>query len=190
MNDSSFTDRIKTIISLVSSADKLAYSAGMSPSLIGKYLSGKTDPTRKKLIALAKAAEVNIEWLATGNGPMREGDRERFSFELLTVIIEGLDDLETTLGKKLTHKEKAEIISNTYDLYADADPATKILIKDTIKEGYNFLSSLDRMIETEKGRTRAIKIFTRIFGQILSGERAEWEASEFIGARLLKLRLK
>ena len=56
MNKLSFEDRIKKIISVAGSADKLAYNAGVSPSLIGKYLSGKTDPTRKKLIALAEAA--------------------------------------------------------------------------------------------------------------------------------------
>jgi hypothetical protein len=46
------------------------------------------------------------------------------------------------------------------------------------------------MIETEKGREQAIKIFTRKFGEALSKEEAEWEAHELIGVRLLKRRLK
>ena len=127
----SFTDRIKATIALVGSAEKLAYNSGMSARVIGQYLSGKTDPTRKKLIALAEAAGVNTDWLVTGVGPMKKGEREVLAPELLTVIIEGLDDLETALGKKLTYAEKAEIISHTYVLYSDADPAsdqTKILI--------------------------------------------------------------
>lgn len=164
----SFTDRIKTIIDLIGSADKLANNSGMSARGIGQYLAGKSDPTRKKLIALAEAAGVNIEWLATGVGPMREGERERFSSDLLAVIIEGLDELETTIEKKLDSVEKASIISSTYDTYSNKDLAskqTKNLIKNDIKTTYFFLASwdafikasLDSFIKTEKGREQAIK---------------------------------
>jgi transcriptional regulator with XRE-family HTH domain len=192
-NNLSFTDRIQKIIKLVGSAEKLANNSRMSGRVIGQYLAGKTDPTRKKLIALSEAANVNIEWLATGVGPMRKGERARFSFELLTVIIEGLDDLESALGKKLTYAQKAQIICYNYDISSEDDLAldqTKTLIKDTIKACYNFFSSLDVLIETEKGREKAIKIFTREFGGVLNEEDAAQEAHEFISARLLELHLK
>jgi transcriptional regulator with XRE-family HTH domain len=193
IKNDSFTDRIQKIIELVGSADKLSHNAGMTASAISQYLSGKSDPTRKKLIALSKAAGVNIEWLATGVGPMREGEKERFSIKLLTIILEGLDELETSLGEKLTYIERATTITNTYDLYIDSDLAlkqTKILIKDTIKAVYNFFTSLDQMIKTEKGQEQAIKMFTKIFSNVLSAEEAEFEAYELIGARLLERCLK
>lgn len=191
--DLSFSERIKKIISLVGSAEKLAYNSGMSSRVIGQYLSGKTDPTRKKLIALAEAAGVNIEWLATGEGLMREGDREVFTPALLTLIIEVLEDHEIALGKKLTAVEKAEFINNASELCYDADPnspQTKILIRDTIREVYNFLSSLDRMIKTKEGRVRARKIIRREFGKVLSKEETKIEVDEFISSRILKDHLK
>lgn len=191
--DSSFTERIQEIITSVGSAEKLAKRAAIKASSISQYLSGTTDPSRIRLIALATAAGVNIEWLATGVGPMREGDRERISFDLLAVIIEGLDDLEATLEKKLTSIEKAEIINQTYDIVSEGNRASekeKFLIKATVKAIYNFFSSLDALIKTEKGQEQATKIFKRMFGKSLSKEKAEREAHEFIGTRLLKLHLK
>jgi len=191
MNKLSFQDRVKKIISMAGSADKLAYNAGVSPSLIGKYLSGKTDPTRKKLIALADAACVNIEWLVTGEGPMRAGERERFNIELLSLIIESLDKHEVANQDKFTSDEKAEYISYIYELYCEAgldltSEQTKYLVLDTVKEVINLFSSLDRFLETKKGQTQAIKIFKKAFGHALSKDEAALEAHEMIGARLLK----
>ncbi|HPD57946.1 MAG: helix-turn-helix transcriptional regulator [Smithellaceae bacterium] len=191
MNKLSFEDRIKKIISVAGSADKLAYNAGVSPSLIGKYLSGKTDPTRKKLIALAEAACVNIEWLATGEGPMRAGERERFDIELLSLIIESLDDYQASEEVNFTADEKADIINYTYELCYDADlnvaaSQTKSLIMNTIKEAENLFSSLDKLLKTEKGKKQAVKIFKKAFGHLLSADEAESQADEFVGAQLLR----
>lgn len=35
---------------------------------MGDYLSGKSDPSRMRMISIAEAANVSIEWLATGKG--------------------------------------------------------------------------------------------------------------------------
>lgn len=70
--ESSLASRMKVLVDLVGSAEKLARLSGMSARVIGKYVSGETDPSRERLIALAKAAEVNVLWLATGEGPMKK----------------------------------------------------------------------------------------------------------------------
>lgn len=121
MNNSTFENRLKRIISLAGSADKLADSAGMSPSLIGKYLSGKTDPTRKKLIALAKAAGVNVQWLATGEGLMRNGEWKQFSISKIELITDILEDYKKELGEKFTPEKKTEIITKLYESLIDWD---------------------------------------------------------------------
>jgi len=64
-----FMERMKELIRGVGSAEKLARLTGMSARVIGQYASGKSDPTRRKLIALAEAGGVLVEWLATGKGP-------------------------------------------------------------------------------------------------------------------------
>ncbi len=42
--------------------------------MIGKYLSGKSDPSRERLVKLAEAAGISIRWLATGEGEMSRND--------------------------------------------------------------------------------------------------------------------
>lgn len=69
--ENTFANRMKVLVELVGSAEKLARLAGMSARVIGKYVSGETDPSRERLISLAKAADVNVLWLATGEGPMK-----------------------------------------------------------------------------------------------------------------------
>jgi transcriptional regulator with XRE-family HTH domain len=190
-NDLLFKERIKKIIALVGSAEKIAYISGMSARVIGQYLSGKTDPTRRKLIAMAKAAGVNVEWLATGEGPMIAGERERFNLKLLSLIIESLDDYQASEEVNFTADEKADIINYTYELCYDADlnlaaTQTKSLIMNTIKEVENLFSSLDKLSKTEKGKKQAVKIFKKAFEPLLSADDAESQADEFVRARLLR----
>lgn len=47
-----------------------AEAAAISESMVRKYLAG-AEPTRQSLIAMARAGNVSLEWLATGEGPRR-----------------------------------------------------------------------------------------------------------------------
>lgn len=61
-----FKDRMEICAKLAGNATSLAEKAGISRRAIGNYLSGDSDPTRERLIAIAKAARVDIAWLVTG----------------------------------------------------------------------------------------------------------------------------
>lgn len=52
------------------SARSFARASGVSETVMRKYLAGKSEPTRPALVALAREANVNVDWLATGEGPM------------------------------------------------------------------------------------------------------------------------
>lgn len=72
--ESGFSHRLETAIgdqSVLSFAKK----CGVSDSLVRKYLGGSL-PGLDKLLLLAKAAEVRVGWLATGEPPMREDEPE------------------------------------------------------------------------------------------------------------------
>lgn len=71
---SSFADRLQQVVEKVGNATKLAKASGISRRTIGAYLSGNTDPTLKRLIAIAKVADVSVQWLATGEG-FQEGEK-------------------------------------------------------------------------------------------------------------------
>jgi len=51
------------------SVRKLASAAGVSPSVISSYETGRTDPARGVVERLAKALGVDAAWLAYGESP-------------------------------------------------------------------------------------------------------------------------
>lgn len=62
------------IVKEVGNAVVLAEKSGISRRVVGSYLSGDSDPSREKLVAMAKASNVNIGWLASGDGPIHSND--------------------------------------------------------------------------------------------------------------------
>ena len=68
-----FVKRLEELASDVGSASALARAAGISQSGLSRYLHGG-EPTRPVLIAIARAAGVNLLWLMTGEPPKRAGE--------------------------------------------------------------------------------------------------------------------
>ncbi len=71
--DDAFIDRMKAMADLAGGQNALARLAGISQSGISRYLKGG-EPARPILLALSRAAGVRIEWLMTGQEPMRPGE--------------------------------------------------------------------------------------------------------------------
>ncbi|WP_421707958.1 LexA family transcriptional regulator [Algihabitans sp.] len=65
-HDPAFSGRIEQVIRLAGSVAELARKSGLSERVISKYRSGESDPSRRRLLALAEASGVSVEWLATG----------------------------------------------------------------------------------------------------------------------------
>lgn len=72
----SFADRMNEIVGPGRNAAAFGRKAGLSGAVILKYLDGRSDPSRARLIKIAEGAGVCVEWLATGQGPKYEADRE------------------------------------------------------------------------------------------------------------------
>ncbi len=66
-----FANRIGELAMFVGGPKQLAERSGLSRAVIGKYLAGKSEPSRDRLIRLAQAGGISIRWLATGDGAMR-----------------------------------------------------------------------------------------------------------------------
>lgn len=58
------------------SARSFAVRAGISDSTLRSILKGSS-PTLDSLVPIAKAANVSVDWLATGEGPRHRGDASR-----------------------------------------------------------------------------------------------------------------
>jgi phage repressor protein C with HTH and peptisase S24 domain len=79
---SAFVERLHTILAHWPSADRLAREMKVSPSAFRKWLKGEAEPSRERLVALARVAGVGVAWLAEGEGaePVFEavpGDRRK-----------------------------------------------------------------------------------------------------------------
>jgi hypothetical protein len=66
-SDRGFIKRLQEIIGEFPSRAALAKAAGLPPSSLQSYLEG-TEPTRPALVALTRAADVSLEWLADNRG--------------------------------------------------------------------------------------------------------------------------
>lgn len=83
-----FVARLRETIGGFGSANSLATAAGVSEGALRKWVQGTSEPTRDRLVAVARAAGVNVAWLATGNGPK---DR---SGKVETPLLEGFVTLQ------------------------------------------------------------------------------------------------
>jgi len=62
-----FCDRLKLAMR-GQSGRSLALKSNMSPTGVAKYINGESTPNVERLIALAEALDVSVQWLATGVG--------------------------------------------------------------------------------------------------------------------------
>lgn len=67
--DEGFLARLRELVALAGTASGLARKAGISQGGLSRYLNGG-EPSRRVLVALARATGVEIAWLAAGEGPM------------------------------------------------------------------------------------------------------------------------
>jgi phage repressor protein C with HTH and peptisase S24 domain len=79
--------RLDKVLRKFRSVADLARLLGVSDNAIYKWLSGRGQPSVANLVALAKASEVSIEWLATGQesntarqAPRRRVEHDEFAY--------------------------------------------------------------------------------------------------------------
>lgn len=71
---------------------------GVSESVVRKWRHGQSDPSRENLVSIAKAGNVNLLWLATGEGEITSKEESsRF---------DAFDDIDRS-GVRLGHSEDA-----------------------------------------------------------------------------------
>lgn len=71
--ETTFPERLQSLIGDGSNR-KFSRDIGISYSKLHNYLTGVSAPTLNSLVALADSTGVNIEWLATGRGPIRRDE--------------------------------------------------------------------------------------------------------------------
>jgi transcriptional regulator with XRE-family HTH domain len=119
-----FTSRVKFLLeSDGGNLRAFARKAGLPTPTVRRYLQG-TEATVSNLVALATSANVSVEWLATGTGPIRSSVRQdidpelskEISVRLKEALLDsgGIDVAATTIGmpiERLREIEKTGILS-------------------------------------------------------------------------------
>lgn len=111
--------RIRDLIGDESHAS-FARRCGVGETTLRKYLGG-ADPSTARLVAMADANNVSIEWLATGRGsrkrvpsqPADLGDLDRLT-RTVAAVEEGLRSVKLTLPPD----KYAELVAAAYQLMA------------------------------------------------------------------------
>jgi transcriptional regulator with XRE-family HTH domain len=119
-----FKDRMKFLVNKLGSIKKLSSAANVSEGVIKNYLSGQTDPTRKKLIALASAGNLNIIWFLTGKG---SSEKDFESMDLIKDILVIAEEYLEESGEILSKKQKAELVALSHDYIYGKDYSHEII---------------------------------------------------------------
>jgi hypothetical protein len=129
----SFTERLKAALG-EKSARGFALQCGLSPTAMHQYLTGKSEPTRPALISMARNAEVNLEWLLTGEGPQKKisGDC-MLDRDLYDAIIESVDEWLDARKKSLPPAKKLETYHYLYDMFKDLTGVNKEQVDRTLR---------------------------------------------------------
>lgn len=94
---SDFRDRVKEAAEEVGGLNRLADLIAVPRRTLGDQIAEKTEPKMHLLVAIARETKYSIGWLATGDGPKREG---RKNASLDASLMERLAQLAT-----ITHRD-------------------------------------------------------------------------------------
>ena len=115
VENDAFKCRLRQIIG-EESVRSFALRAEISPSVVRQYLAGKSLPALDNLLAMTKAAQVNLLWLATGEGPM-QGEKVEPSrgcdVRLLTAALAVVEQLHL----EMPSDRKAKVTAALYALF-------------------------------------------------------------------------
>lgn len=114
---------------------------GIGESTLRKYLDGSM-PHAINLVTIADAANVNIEWLATGRGPRQRGSSvptipqappipasiiNMEDVHRLTLAIEAVDEGLGNIYSTLPADKRAKLVAAAYDLLADMEQKENVI---------------------------------------------------------------
>jgi len=119
-SDPDLVHRLHEIANKFTSQSALARESGIKRSTLGDYLVGNTKPGVDELVALARAAGVSFEWLATGEGQRPASPGEEYilwdpqELRELILLVDEICDTWLHDDEELTPDRRAWIIAEAY----------------------------------------------------------------------------
>ncbi|MEY4413430.1 MAG: hypothetical protein RIQ53_723 [Pseudomonadota bacterium] len=117
-----------------------ARRCGVGETTLRKYLAG-ADPSTSRLVAMADAARVNLEWLATGRGPKVRSTARTTDAQTMSAVVESrptFDDIArltatiaavqeglVSVNLTLPPAKYAELVAAAYELMGGGTEAAQ-----------------------------------------------------------------
>ncbi len=132
--DTGFTQRIQLLIKHVGSVTKIAKYCGFSEGVVRSWRDGRSDPSRRRCLALARGLGISLVWLMSGEGAMLPDDitptasgemLERVDPDRLTRSIRLV---HATLGNAVGHltlESRVDAVARVYATLGETDPAAR-----------------------------------------------------------------
>lgn len=129
--------RIAQVADKIGGKRKLAQKSGVKEPQIYRYISGVNLPTVNVLFSLAKAGDVSLDWLISGEEKNLAGSERTEDFGLLHYVIKRTHDIIRESGMKLSSSQIAILLmiiySNCLITKGSISPPSDEYIKNQIR---------------------------------------------------------
>ena len=138
--------RMRLLIAREGGASALARRCGCSEGSVRSWRNGLSDPSRARCITLARALNISLQWLITGEGPMHPQNNEHrdaipgkstpppaattvvsatrsasgIDAQRLAATLKLLQSYICLVGGSLNTEQRAEVVAELYGLLRDA----------------------------------------------------------------------
>jgi hypothetical protein len=134
--------RIRLLIAQEGSASAIARRCGCSEGAVRSWRDGQSDLSRTRCIALARALDVSLLWLVTGEGPMRPAGEDArpgargqgttaphasgIDPQRLAATLRLLQSYVCMVGGSLNPAQRADVVAELYQLLGDVGHAQPV----------------------------------------------------------------
>nr|DAQ36902.1 MAG TPA: helix-turn-helix domain protein [Caudoviricetes sp.] len=113
---SEISKRIDEVIKKAGGQTAISEKTGIPLKSISNYCLGISPPKLEPLIQIAKATNVSLDWLATGEGSFNK-NADMLDKKELILAIETVEESLNATNRTLKPAKKAELILAIYDLF-------------------------------------------------------------------------
>ncbi|MGN1080321.1 MAG: helix-turn-helix domain-containing protein [Alphaproteobacteria bacterium] len=131
-NYNDFADRLSSeILKNYRSVRAFALENGINPSTMALYATGQSEPTRPVLCIIAKALNVSLDWLATGEGlPEKDSLDEmvkdiKVDADLMAEIVKVVNEYLDSLDRELPPEKLGKIYAYLYNYCHKDEPVRR-----------------------------------------------------------------
>ncbi|WP_343560446.1 helix-turn-helix domain-containing protein [Kiloniella sp. b19] len=145
MSDQNFAQRMQSTIEKAGGDTAMARATGINRSSLISYRKGQSEPTLSKLVLVARAGGVSVEWLATGSEQQESSDAGLgvavppapglIDIPMLVDIAEGLETVNSRQGLNMNCLDLIGMAARTYNLLNDPERSSepeKYRLSDTV----------------------------------------------------------